>query len=677
MVDAKAYTEITKLVMSQAMTLDERLACILSQAKNLVGNIEVEDVHGFNGMSGYNYWLEDQLIAQLHFGSLASGTYVLLKKITLPGKEEVSYDYYDAQGNFFYQSPTLDGETIKYQSIAMDPSSPFINHLYNILFVEYESASTNFGNTARILLFEKLLKDFYNHRDIHISVQAGRSDQAIKNINNEILKIENDPVLTWTERQNIFKQLRSIRNKVLRTKRRVHKLKFTSFDLAIMTAGFTLKFITFRKRPIDNLRGLFKRHTLGHVQWFFRTVKQNLGLSVAMAIYGPFTFYFITQPMNPHAMWAVGKVRNAYIDTVEDLFGSKKPESPYVDKISTVVAAPKKTNSQSSALWEKRMDRFKAMQISYEESMVFAARIGRIEQFETQFNFPLTAEAAWMEMELYLNDIELQLAKTSKLDKDFVNFLKKEKHRTLELQIYIWHKVGQFFLDHPYIVVDQNNEQTERNYYVGRQFVFFNTMTDKLSRLNNQKQPETHRLIQSLAKKFKTARLEGNSVLDTLKKNSKLFRQKDIFNSDEQRQYMARQWEVLFLQQNKKQEAASFALQTYTWSVKNAIWILQTFHSAKRSELSLLASKFQIDHKKGSQINPLSGMNEYLENMYHNLTMEYVSIKKEMLNELGKDKEATMRESVIDNLKEYLLERDKLFNHGVYAKMIEKGVQQL
>ena len=54
-----------------------------------------------------------------------------------------------------------------------------------------------------------------------------------------------------------------------------------------------------------------------------------------------------------------------------------------------------------------------------------------------------------------------------------------------------------------------------------------------------------------------------------------------------------------------------------------------------------------------------------------------VSIKKEMLNELGKDKEATMRESVIDNLKEYLLERDKLFNHGVYAKMIEKGVQQL
>ena len=47
--------------------------------------------------------------------------------------------------------------------------------------------------------------------------------------------------------------------------------------------------------------------------------------------------------------------------------------------------------------------------------------------------------------------------------------------------------------------------------------------------------------------------------------------------------------------------------------------------------------------------------------------MEYVSIKKEMLNSLPGDTEAELRENVISNIKDYLQERDKLFNPEMFA----------
>ena len=55
MVDEQAYTDVSQLVMSRAMTLDERLARILevNGGKSSFQNIKVDDVHNFNGMSGF------------------------------------------------------------------------------------------------------------------------------------------------------------------------------------------------------------------------------------------------------------------------------------------------------------------------------------------------------------------------------------------------------------------------------------------------------------------------------------------------------------------------------------------------------------------------------------------------------------------------------------------------
>lgn len=689
MVDATAYTEVFNLVMLQAMTLDERLACILTTRggkDTLSPQIKIDDVFAFNGMSGYNYWANDQLIGQLYIGTLQSGTYVIYKRTFINDELKEVYDYYDQDGRFFYTSETLDGSCIQYSSIAMDPTSPLINHIYNILHLEYEGTTFNFGNTKRIKFYEELLKKFKENNKIQISVEDKIKDQALLNIKKEILTIEKDGVLKWSERQEIFKKLREVRGKILATKRRAHGYQFMLYDFVVMLTNIRLKWLLFKQRPMNNFMGESYKWTFGKLFWFVKNVRENIGFSIAMAIYGPFTFYFITQPMNPHAMWAVGKVRSAYIKVERALESDDENEAVVYEEVNKVTgevkdvvkvrkAAPKKISKNLMEVqdWNERMSSFKAMQIAYEGDMVFAARMGRIEQFETQFNFPLTAEAAWMEMELYLKSLDATLTYNQNLDERYAKFLKNEKERTLELQFYVWQKVGQFFLDHPYIVVDEEKEQPERNYYLGRQFVFFKKMTDKLTSLGMADSPVTHKNIEMLAKRFKEMKVEGSSVMDTLKKNSKLFQQKNFLSSDEHRDYMKRQWEVLFLQQNKKQEASSFALQAYTWSVKNAIWLLQTIYSAKRSELGSMTYKYNLDNTGTQGVKADPNTNEYLENMFHNLAMEFVSIKKEVDRNLKNDNESQLRESVIQNIKQYIIERDKLFNTGIYASVSKEG----
>jgi hypothetical protein len=48
------------------------------------------------------------------------------------------------------------------------------------------------------------------------------------------------------------------------------------------------------------------------------------------------------------------------------------------------------------------------------------------------------------------------------------------------------------------------------------------------------------------------------------------------------------------------------------------------------------------------------------ETLLHNLTLEYVGIREEIMNRLGKDIESTQRMIVLENLKEFISDRDKL-----------------
>lgn len=73
--------------------------------------------------------------------------------------------------------------------------------------------------------------------------------------------------------------------------------------------------------------------------------------------------------------------------------------------------------------------------------------------------------------------------------------------------------------------------------------------------------------------------------MKNLKENSDLFQQKDIYNTAEFRSYMKRQWEILFLQNAKAEEASNMGLNMYIWSVRNTAWVLQSMYSPRVKSL--------------------------------------------------------------------------------------------
>lgn len=664
-----ASIEITNLVMKSTSTLDERLVDLFSTNESnatFLKEIELFPIHNLNGFSGYNFWVNKKLTAQLHFAALATGYYVFLKRSYQENETYEMYDYYDINGNYTYTSDSLDGTPINYSSINMDPDSPFANYLYNIAHLEYENARTGNSNTKRVLLIETILNNALKDNRFNIAANYKYKDPAYRNITGEMLRIEKDPILKWSERKNIHKSLAEVRKKIIATKKRAHNYNPLTYSIPLSASTLKEKYLIFKQRPLNNLLGFIHRITIGNLIWFCNMVKSNLGLSVAMAIYGPFTFYFITQPMNPHAMWTVGKVREAYLDIVNTISGEKK-EVIQVDHVNSGLAATQKiilekTNENIAQSWDQRMSNFKAMQIGYEESLVFAERMGRVEHMENQFLFPLTAQGAWYAMNSYINDTQNILKYNKNLDYRYISFLKEEIKTARENQIYVWKKMIQFLKDHPYMVMDQNNEQPSKDFYTGNVFVFMNEITEELASLDIKINDSINKKIKDLAAKYELMRIQGDTTLETLKKSTKTFSRKDIYSSDEMRKELKRHWEVLFLQQNKKQEAASFGLQAYTWSIKNTIWIVQSIYTAKREDLGTLTYKFNLENKDTDNTLSNIATNKIYESMLNMLVIDFVAIKKEIASELKNDSEASQRTQLIDRLRGSINNRDKLFN---------------
>jgi hypothetical protein len=500
---------------------------------------------------------------------------------------------------------------------------------------------------------------------------------------------------------------------------------------------------------VNNFNGLLYRYTVGKVIWFFQTVKNNLGYSVALAVYGPFTYYFITMPMNPHAMQAVGRVRTAYLDAKTEIsrlidnsdvvindMRSKEavaapktvevstPQTNTIDSVSTKAAAPVNDKealmaniiSQSlvttkasqpllvnlgdgvteritpatmnmllttdservdKATWSERMSHFKQMQIAYEENIEYASRMGRLEQLETQYNFPMQVESTWEELERYNSALFMVREQNPNLSAKMKQYIFNEINRTQQLQLYLWDRMGRFILDQIYVMLDQDKEQKRNDYYVGRSFVFMEEMTNILQwRYKNLKKPEGYDKIQKLSEFYKNNRKETGTVLRNLTANSDLFKQKDVLSTKEFRSYIKRQWEILYLQNSKAEEASNMGLNMYIWSVRNTVWILQSVYSAKREELALLIKR----DVSGQLLTPAemlsrSKVSMLFETLIHNLTLEYVGIREEIMNRLGKDIESTQRMIVIDNLKEFLSDREKLDNLGMASNQKTAGTK--
>jgi hypothetical protein len=302
------------------------------------------------------------------------------------------------------------------------------------------------------------------------------------------------------------------------------------------------------------------------------------------------------------------------------------------------------------------------MQIGYEENIEYASRMGRLEQLETQYNFPMQMESTWEELERYNTLIFKLREENPNLSAKMKQYLSNEINRTQQLELYLWDRMARFILDQIYVMLDQDKEQKRSDYYVGRSFIFMEEMTNILSwRYKNFKKPEGYDRIEKLATFYKAARKEQGTIIKNLQVNSDLFKQKDVYDTKEFRKYMKRQWEILFLQNSKAEEASNNGLNMYIWSVRNTAWILQSVYSAKREELAILINR----DVSGKLLTPTEMMSRskitmMYETLFHNLTLEYVGIREEIMNRLGKDIESTQRVMVLDNLKEFFTDREKL-----------------
>lgn len=643
-----------------------------------------------------------QEIGRVQFAPLFNGNY-LIRKTHFFTKQVISWtEHYSENGQYLGRYTDVGPNLLWVNLTEMEPNCPILSHLYNILLYEYQQAETGQAKSSRIRVIESAIKKCDSRSDVKLSHRSIPLDDALEQMNRKLRDNEVDTALTYQDKKALRETLKKERWTIVRTKSRVHGMnRFTTW-VSLRREDLRCRVFGFLTMPLEKSSGVLHQYTIGLILWFFSVVRGNIGYSVALAIYAPFTFYFITQPMNPGAMWTVGKVRSAYISVTEtlvtlpiiNLFTGKDeagyetaeskstndqpnastslpydPSTPYssvkpkFESFITALDVPQVENQT----WADRMSAFKQMQIGYEANLQFNERMGRLEQMENQLNFPLIAENAYWEVETYLGRLRSlgEMAKTKGISNpDFDTYIKNEATRSKQFKLYIWDKMVRYMLDHPYVVLNEAKEQIFVDYYIGRNFIFLEEITlDLMKDYEGMRKPKGFKAIEELSKFYRSKKVEAPTVEGRLKSNSYLAKQKNFYDSTEMRSKLKRQWEILYLSYSKTQEASNFGLQLYVWSVRNAIWTLGALTTMKNRELEVVLSalehpgdrtklKASLDLEK-SRIEPM------YESLFHILSLEYVSLREEFNRNLQNDVESTQRQALIEAIQASFEERTR------------------
>ena len=639
-------------------------------------------------------------IGTIQFAPIFTGEY-LIRKTLLFTKTVISVtEQYDKHGKYIGKYFDNDLNLLWVNMTDMEPRCPVLSHLYNVLLWEYQQAEGGTANSTRILTIEKLFRSIDEHSQKHSEFTLGYKskpmDEGMQVINKKLRENEIDAALNYKEKKALRSNLLKERKSIIQVKSRVHKMPKTLLAPLLTQEDWATKWHGFKMNPAEKLKGLLYQYTVGIVLWFFSVVRSNIGYSVALGIYAPFTYYFITQPMNPGAVWAVGKVRSAWLATVGaaqstgllSLMGeedtqtiAKKPDSqntvydpstpyshlkPKFEDFLISIDVPK-VEKQS---WKDRMANFKDMQIAYESNLRFSERMGRLEQMENQLNFPLIAEAAYREMEAYAERIVSiqETIEIQKLNKPEISaYLTAETKRIKQYKLYIWDKVVRYMLDHPYLVMNEAKDQLYVDYYIGRNFIFLEEITQDLQKeYQGLKKPKGYKTVEELSKFYQEKKIEGKTVEERLQKNSWLAKQNGFYSSDEMRAYMKRQWEILYLSYNRAEEPSNFGLQMYIWSVRNAIWGLSSLVTSKNRELTMIQDVLSKPNDTEKTKKLLAAerirIEPMYESLYHILSMEYVSLREELNGKLRDDIDSTQRQAIIDSIHKSFEERTLFLN---------------
>jgi hypothetical protein len=314
----ESLQELSRLLTTPNPLLIDFLSALAFDGGTHLFSNEVKALPVFrtNLTSGYNYSFETKMLAYVRFG-ITTSKYFVIQSLILDGKAAWVSHYYSADGKYSFSEGPISHHFCEASEVLMEANCPILNHLYNVLSAEYSRVNAGNANTISAYLIERTLRRIQKTNGHKLSIALGIHDSAIRVLNDRLMSVELDPVYNWKERRSLFSSIKKERASLIRTKKRAHQKSFLSYTLPLIAYDMKAAFQRFKKRPYNNTVGLLDTILLDPIRWFGGVVRSNLGLSVAMAIYSPFTYFFITQPMNPHAMSVVGSVRSAYLQTTD------------------------------------------------------------------------------------------------------------------------------------------------------------------------------------------------------------------------------------------------------------------------------------------------------------------------------------------------------------------------
>jgi hypothetical protein len=498
----------------------------------------------------------------------------------------------------------------------LESSCPVIDFLYRIAYSEFQKIDERQANLELLQMVERLMEAISKKRPGILSFDRGTDAVVWKHLQNELDRLALSQVHTWRERLHLSRKLKSEYRQIVDFKRRLHRSGILHLSIKESFHSTLRSIRRFIQRPVVNLVGLLDHLLLDPLRWFSGVVRSNMGYSIALAVYSPFTFFFITQPMNPHAMRAVEKVRNAGLSLIE----------------TTNVAPPAHPPESGNSGWTKRMEQFKSLQITLEGNLDYSQRVGRLEELETQLGWPIALQGAWDESTRYLASLEYLSG--SNIDPDLKNLVIAEQRRLSEIRIYFWSRLLRFILDHRYIILDPDSELVDS----GRQARFSLYLYSRITREITDKNPSLRHPA------------EAEIVLETARKNTPAPWPEVPVLRDRRKRY----WESLYLMQSRNQESSNAGLQAYWWSIRNTVSALQSMIAIRREELLLLSL-----HPRPSPASR-SALEERYRNLLHLMEVEFESLRPELTTSVPGDQEGQDRESLIRGIRNFLAERERL-----------------
>ena len=606
--------------------------------------------------SGFNYAIGHEMKARIRIGLTRSGYWVIQHSST-PESGMIPAGwrshFYGMDGRFCFSEGPSSHLFREIPKKNFEPACPVLNFLYTALWVETQNAGSGEAHRALIRSIESLLRCLPEEKIKRFSFPLASRDPALLSLDAERASIERDPHLTREEKEAHLAKIKVSIMEFLRLKRRVHGSRAMRPGRILCRLSLLRFAHTLRTRPASLLKTLLERLILDPLRWFSGVVRSNLGYSVALAIYSPFTFFFITQPMNPHAMRAVGAVRNAILE-----FSENTEEFLGLGKIA---AAPKgnpdlleaKNSAPLLRDWEERMSRFKAMQISYEASLPLASRLGRLEEMETQLNWPLILGGAWRQTLLLNQSLGVLEKSPRQFSPSFRDFLRDERKRTNELLGYFFERNARFILDHANLILDPGREQ-ERSAPRGMAaLTLFQEMRQEFKQRSPDRPPPMGtREIEDIS---------GDALLWSPGGTGS-----GVLDAEAFRSASSRNWETLYLLQSRIQEASLAGLQFYTWSVRSAAQLLERLSSEEREELPKLEQAFKKSHRKkpASSHPDFDRQEERIDLLTASLIREFNSVRPEIETALKGDSEAQERARVIEGVLRSNQARKKLLNEA-------------